>query len=463
MPEGTLPGTSDSVGRVLRTGLGTLLLRPWFDRAALRLLVGWYFPLSRAWASALAAGGTPERFFAQCPDGRRTDRLIGRVLALVERRQRGLAAADARWEHAFFGKGPGTAEIEAARLRAAARLMGLRTAFAPMHLERPYAPIAWEIEDPASVRVRHGARLAHPETAFAVSADCAAVEASRGFFFGDRVDGWVRFPAPVAAVGSTAWARVSLPAAAADPSSRAPLPSVIFAHGIGMEPEFWGMARDPLNGLVGVGMRVIRPEAPWHGRRRLAGRFGGEPILARGTGGLLDFFQAAVAEIGRMIAWARATRGGPVAIGGVSLGALTAQLVAVVARDWPQAMRPDALLLVAPSRSMTRVVFEGSLSVALGEPHALKAAGWGDGDIAQWLPLLEPQGEPVVPPERIIVVLGEADDVTLAEGGEALVRDWRVPEANVFRCTAGHFSTSLGLSRDGAPIGRLVSVLRRAA
>ena len=112
---------------------------------------------------------------------------------------------------------------------------------------------------------------------------------------------------------------------------------------------------------------------------------------------------------------------------------------------------------------MTRVVFEGSLSVALGEPHALKAAGWGDGDIAQWLPLLEPQGEPVVPPERIIVVLGEADDVTLAEGGEALVRDWRVPEANVFRCAAGHFSTSLGLSRDGAPIGRLVSVLRRAA
>lgn len=466
MPEGGLPEPSDGVGRVLRTGLGGLLLRPWFDRTALKLLVGWYFPLSRAWAAAVAAGGEPERFFARCPGGRRTDRLIGRVLALVERRREGLAEADARWEEAFFGPGPALPEIEAGRLRAAAALMGLRTAFAPMHLERPFAPIAWDIEDPASVEDRHGARRAHPETAFAPAADAAdlqAIEASRGFLYGDRVDGWVRFPAPVGAVGRPAYARVSMPVAAAAPGNRAPLPSVIFAHGIGMEQEFWGMTRDPLNGLAGMGIRIIRPEAPWHGRRRAAGSFGGEPIIARGTGGLLDFFQAAVAEIGRLIAWARATRGGPVAIGGVSLGALTAQLVAVVARNWPEAMRPDALLLVAPSHSMTRVVFEGSLSLALGEPRALRAAGWSLADIAQWLPLLEPRGEPVVPRERIIVVLGEADDVTLAEGGEALVVDWRVPEANVFRCAAGHFSTSLGLSRDGAPIGRLVALLRHAA
>jgi pimeloyl-ACP methyl ester carboxylesterase len=332
-----------------------------------------------------------------------------------------------------------------------------------MHLERPFPPVNWEIEDPAAVHRRHGDRLGHAETAFPARADCRRIEASRGYLAGDRVDGWVRFPAPIAAVGAPAYARVSMPVATAGPGDRAPMPSVIFAHGIGMEPEYWGVSRDPLNGLAGMGIRIIRPEAPWHGRRRAPGTFGGEPIIARGTGGLLDFFEAAVAEIGQLIAWARATRGGPVAIGGVSLGALTAQLAAVVARHWPRALQPDALLLVAPSRSMTRVVFEGSLSIALGEPQALRAAGWSLADIARWLPLLEPQGLPVVPPERIIVVLGEADDVTLAEGGEALVRDWRVPESNVFRCPAGHFSTSLGLSRDGAPIGRLVSILRRAA
>ncbi len=61
------------------------------------------------------------------------------------------------------------------------------------------------------------------------------------------------------------------------------------------------------------GIRVIRPEGPWHGRRRLPGTYGGEPVLARGPGGLLDYFHAHVIELGRLVAWARATRGGPVA------------------------------------------------------------------------------------------------------------------------------------------------------
>lgn len=96
-----------------------------------------------------------------------------------------------------------------------------------------------------------------------------------------------------------------------------------------METEFTGSGRNPLGALVKAGVRVIRPEGPWHGRRRLSGTYGGEPVLARGPGGLLDYFHAHVIELGRLVAWARATRGGPVAIGGVSLGALTAQLAAL--------------------------------------------------------------------------------------------------------------------------------------
>ena len=40
--------------RLVRSAAGGLLLRPWFDDAALRLLTQWYFPLSRGWAAALA-------------------------------------------------------------------------------------------------------------------------------------------------------------------------------------------------------------------------------------------------------------------------------------------------------------------------------------------------------------------------------------------------------------------------
>jgi len=37
--------------------LGALVMRPWYDRLAVKLVPQWYFPLSRAWAAALECGG----------------------------------------------------------------------------------------------------------------------------------------------------------------------------------------------------------------------------------------------------------------------------------------------------------------------------------------------------------------------------------------------------------------------
>jgi pimeloyl-ACP methyl ester carboxylesterase len=380
------------------------------------------------------------------------------IVATLQARRNDLKRADQRWEQAFFAAGTASAEVEAARLAAAAALMRLRILFAPIHLDTPVPAVAWEVEDMASVARRHRHRLEQPSSAFEPLRE-APVEASRGFLTDDGIEGWIRFPTPVPSVGDTAWARICAPAGHRGHLAPAAIPSVIFCHGIGMEPEFWGESHDPIGALVGAGIRTIRPEAPWHGRRRLPHMYGGEPILARGPGGLLDFFHAHVVEIGELIAWARATRGGPVAVGGVSLGALTAQLVAVAARHWPEEKRPDALFLVAPSLSMAMVAFSGSLTRGLGVPEALAEAGWTREGVLTWVPLLEPTAEPVVAPERTVVVIGEADDVTLAEGGEALVRAWQVPADNVFRGPAGHFSTSLGLSRDAAPLRRLRDIL----
>jgi pimeloyl-ACP methyl ester carboxylesterase len=446
---------------LLQSALGGLILRPWFDATALRLLVRWYFPLSRAWAAALAADGEPERFLAAISTGKRTRPLVPRLVASMKARRIALAAAEARWEEAFFGSGPATAAAESARLAAASAMMGLRALFTPLHLEQPIPAVSWAVESEQAVYGQHGLRRRHPQRAFSERVDLAAVEASRGFVTPRGVEGWVRLPSPVAAMGDLAWARVTSPdTRRLATAGRDQPPSLIFAHGIGMEPEWWSEPRDPLSALAHDGIRVIRPEAPWHGRRRLPGYYGGEPILARGPAGLLDFFHAHVVELGHLIAWARATRGGKVALGGVSLGALTAQLVAVAAREWPEEMRPDALLLVAPSSSLAAVAFEGSLSRALGIPGALAAAGWTEAATDHWRPLLEPGGQPAVDPQRIVVVLGEFDDVTLAHGGEALVDTWAVPPANVFRCPAGHFSTSLGLSRDAQPLARLFTVLK---
>src|SRR3546814_9147411 len=44
--------------------LGSLLMRPWYDRLAVKLVARWFLPLSRAWATALESGGSEARFAA---------------------------------------------------------------------------------------------------------------------------------------------------------------------------------------------------------------------------------------------------------------------------------------------------------------------------------------------------------------------------------------------------------------
>lgn len=448
----------DGFDRLAHRAIGGMILMPWFDAAALRMLTQWFFPLSRGWAAAQAAS-SPERFLHHIPRGRLARRLLPGLLRRVHNRRAALDAADAAWEAVFFGEGPARAEVEAERLRAAVALGNLRGAFVPLHLQSPLPAVAWDIEAPASVARRHGPRLACPEQAFADTFQLADIEVSRGFLSSVGIEGWLRFAAPTSAVTGPAWARVAAPVVAGGAGSP-PMPSLVFTHGIAMEPEFSASPRHALSALLTAGIRVIRPEGPWHGRRRLAGMYGGEPVLARGPGGLLDYFHAHVLELGRLVAWARATRGGPVCLGGVSLGALTAQLAAVAARNWPREMCPDALFLVAPSHSLLAVTFEGSLTRELGVPQAIRAGGWSVDEINRWQPLLDPLAAPAVDPARIVVVIGRSDDVTLTAGGEALVAAWKLPAENVFRAPAGHFSTSLGLARNAAPFTRLLQVLR---
>lgn len=437
----------------------------------MQFLTRLYFPLSRGWAALLAAGGSAQAFLASLKVNRLSRPLVHRVLAQAEMRTAVLADADLQWEAAFFGNGPARAEVEMRRLAAARALMGLRSSLAPLHLTSAFPAVDFRIEPEEAVFARHAHRLLHPDQAFTSTFDPSVVQASRGFLSSRALQGWVRWRSPLAISGragpgdsagrDVAWAKVLAPLRQHRRSTSDGRPSVIFAHGIGMEPEFVGEVRRGFDALLQAGVRIIRIEAPWHGRRRLPGWYGGEPLLARGLGGLLDFFQAYVIEIGQMVAWARATRGGPVAVAGVSLGALTAQMVGMAAHHWPAEMRPDALFLVSPSRSVVEAVFAGTLTRGLGVPEAITAAGWTPAGIDRWRPLFEPMDAPAVEPESIIIVLGDTDTVTPTVQGEALAALWQVPEAQVFHAPTGHFTTAMSLSGKPPSIAKLVSLLFR--
>ncbi len=435
-------------------------MRPAFDRAAVPAIVRFYLPLSRAWAAGLAAHGDANVLMSLAPELAGRPRLAARALRGLTPRAEEFADATSAWEAAFFGAGEqdpaGLAPLEERRSRAAQALMLGRLDFLPAHLIKRFPAMAWATAGREAVARRHGPRLLAPGAGFPLPDEPPALEMSR-VIEGPKFDThWLRAPTALGEGGDTLWARVERPRGAG------PHPVLIFTHGVFMETEFWQEKNSPAKSLAASGLAMVRPEGPFHGRRRVAGSFGGEQVMSLGPMGLLDYFEAHVRELGILTGWAHQTFGGPVAVGGVSLGALAAQLVASAAGHWPAAMRPDAFFLVATSDSMVSVAMEGSLPRALGAPRVLAAHGWNRRALEQWSPLLDPGERPAVAPDKIVMVLGKRDRVTPYAEGQRLVRRWGVPQGNVFLRDFGHFTTSFSLYGDPAPLLRLRAILAAA-
>jgi hypothetical protein len=435
-----------------------LVLRPWFDALALPGIVRWYFPLSRAWAAASVVGVDVRRFCAEVSCGPLPHRMTALALSAAATRERRYGVAAETWEASFFGASapPAAAllEAESTRTAAAQSWMATRSAFVPLHLRANFPPLKWCAVRETEVEKRHGARLADPDSAFPAPPQ-PEIERSHAMPGKAGETSWLRFLTPVAGAPDTAWARVIEPHGATDPAT------LIFLHGVGIETEFWNADLGRVDGLVQAGIRIVRPEAPWHGRRREAGWYGGEPVMARGPLGLLDLFAAWVGEVAMLVAWARETSRGPVAVGGVSLGALTSQLVASVASRWPARNRPDALFLVGTTGDVIEAALSGGLGQGLGAEAQLTALAWSPAAMQRWAPLLQPQGAPAMGPDAVVMVIGTSDVVTPFDGGMALARRWALPAENLFLRRQGHFSVALGIEHDTAPLERLITILRR--
>jgi hypothetical protein len=427
------------------------LSRPWFDAFCVRAVTRIHLPLSRGWAAAVAADGDAERFGADtgiASSARGLARALNRTSALA----RAYATADSVWKEAFFAPEPSGADrlraAERARGKAATRFMLARRAFLPWIRRLP--SVRWSIASPAGLEDRHGSRLAAPGSAYPPPPP-TSVKVSHAIEARGRRQYWLRFPSPV--LGDTAWAHVSEPLGVADP------PTLVLLHGVNVETEMWPRVPDPME-MALADVRIVRPEGPWHGRRMETGRYGGEAVMARAPEGMIALLQAWVPEAALLIQWAREAGSRRVAIGGVSLGALTSQMLSTVCRHWPGSQRPDAAFLVATTGQLLDVVFSGSLADGIGLPGRLEKAGWDRAALERWLPLLQPEGPPVMGPENVVMVLGDADDLTPYAGGLALARQWGLPAENLFLRHQGHFSVVVGLAPDPAPLHRLDTLLR---
>ena len=445
----------------LTTPIGGLVTRPWFDPVALWTITRAHMPVSRAWAAAGVAEGSLGRFldemrFSGLPAG--TARFVGRALEQVAQLKRRHEAVAARWNEAFFGP----AEIDHATLLAVERarrqashdyMVGGRLAFAGLKLRVRWPPVHFEIPDRAAVEARYGPLIGDPAAAFRPPAVLPAIERSRTIAGAAGREYWLRFPSPLPAMGDLAWAHVFEPAGIADP------PSVVYGHGLGVELESLATVEEKATEFPRFGVRLVRLEAPWHNRRRLPGRYGGEPFLGSQPFGALDLFAAEVREMAMLIAWCRQVGSGRVAVGGTSLGALASQLVASHAKGWPASFRPDMLYAVTTSDDVGGLAFNSTLTRSVGLPQALAKAGWSASDLVRLRPFTDPSPAPPLPPSDMVFVLGRRDTVTPFADGQAMAERWKVAPENLFLQRGGHFTVPLGLLRDPAPLRRLAERL----
>ena len=221
-----------------------------------------------------------------------------------------------------------------------------------------------------------------------------------------------------------------------------------------VEFENWHGLIHEANTLCMAGFRVIRLQAPWHGRRTPIGSFGGERLVTHFPVALLDGFAGALQEWAVLADWSRRTSRGPLAFGGTSLGAQMAQLAADCAANGPEHLCPEGLFLVTHCGRMTDATVHGEMIEIFGtaqRQHA-RAKGWTHELLEAVLGRLDPSPRPPVPLERIVSVIGSRDRVTPFGCAVPLIDAWNVPAANRFIWDRGHFSMPMTLIRNARPV-----------
>ena len=450
----------DTTARRVRGAMGLLLAYPWFDRISLWSLTHYFFPLSRLWAAATVSNGVPEQFLASIPlsaEGIDMDR-VQKALFPTEAARATAAAVNTAWEDAFFGATPRHTEelvaIETARRDHQHALNRTRWNFRfllnhSIPIIQPQTPSIEEV-----VKL-YGAALQDRQPFFAPPETMPRIEFSRKVPGSAGTEYWLRFASPSQRLGDTVYAHVYEPEGVKNP------PTIIFAHGICVEFDHWHGLVDEVDELCRMGIRVIRPEAPWHGRRRNPGHFSGETIVSRSPLGPLDAFSSALREWSVLIDWAQNRGSRRVAIGGSSLGALMSLLCADVARDWPQHLRPQAMLLITHSGHQQDALLHGALAKVWKSHDSLIASGWTSELTGQYISLLNPDWDlpPVMEPRNIVSVLGQYDHVTPFKSGLELMDAWQVPAANRHIWKRGHFSVPMTMIRNTEPLRKFREIM----
>jgi len=456
-----MSGFSRFASKLIASPAGRLIARPWLDASSLYLLKNWFFPLSRLWAAARAAEGDVDSFIAHVPlepPNKSQRKTIAIALRQFERARLKAFSIEQLWHYYFFGAQPVAEErlpiIEEMRLDFRTDYNMARKKFTSLR-RLVKTSVCMDPPSPEDVADRFGENGENLPAYFDLPEQFPDVEVSRSIPADHGTDYWLRFPSPSRQMNDLVYARVHEPEGVDNP------PTLIFGHGMSVEFDHYHQLLDEVTQLTRLGIRVIRPEAPWHGRRVLPGHYGGEQFLSNLPISIFDFVAAQHKEWATIINWCRENSSGPVAIGGSSLGAQSAKAIAMNATSWPEHLQPDALLAITHSQHMYEAALEGVLSDIWNLGDAMRAAGWHQDMEKSWLQRIDPQRAPCIKGENIVTVYGTKDTVTPIKTALIQMDAWNVPQENRFSYKRGHFSIPLGMINDDEPLLRFAAVIRK--
>ena len=445
---------ADPLQRLLASAtIGSMFARPWIDPLCLWGLKQ-LLPASRAWAAAAVANGSPEAFAADLGLKRPPLGVKARLAKTMELRRLSETAFE-NWVRAGFAGRGHLQSAETARRAAAQDYIGQRVAYALFARRHKLASARLAVPGPEEVIAEFQPYFADPDRLFALPAHLPQVERSDTINRGDVIEYWIRFPSPSA--GDTAWAHVYEAKHRLDGK----LPTLIFGHGLAMETEMLRSDGRSYVGMAERGLRIILPDAPGHNRRAEPGRYGGESFIASPPSSGLHSLQQAAQELGVIIDWCRAQGPGKICLGGISLGALTAQVAACRMGAWPAGAKPDALLLLTTTDRVSTLAFDSAIAVAAELDQAAAAKGWRMEDFQPLARIADATEMTPIDPANIVLMIGERDNVTPFAGGRRLADLWRLPAENLFVRDQGHFSAALGQGSNPAPFRRAIEILTR--
>lgn len=443
---------------LMNSFIGELVARSWLERPILWMLEHWFFPVSRLWAAARSAGSDVPEFFKAVPmssSGIETGRIKTHLRRFGDKRQQ-ILTTEHQWQQTFFSESEigsqALTQLESDRRSHRDQYNATRRGF--FHLrKRVTMSVRENFAWPEELEAVYGLDEAGFEALFSPPVEMPEIILSHAIPTRYGRDFWLRFDSPSRRTNDVVYARVLEPAGVENP------PTLIFGHGIGVEFDHWRNLVDIVPFFTQLGIRVIRPEGPWHGRRVPDGYYGGEYFLSRSPIGAFDFFSSQHQEWAVLIDWARRTSSGPLILGGSSLGAMSAQMTSIRANHWPSRYQPDAMFLMTHCSHVWEVALDGSLADIWGLHDPLKAHGWDRHLLETWLHRLDPTGRPCVPGERIVSVLGRKDSVTPFASGKRQQALWNLPPENCFNWPCGHFTVPLRMSRHHEPMLLLKQIL----